>query len=161
MAYQRISYCNGTITSGEYQLSVDFGIYEDFDDPINNPPYALITSGLIFASSEDLLLNKNATITATIDGTTITGTVPPYVSYINGRYVRQWIFPTPDNQIPITVNPGETFHAIVRAYVAPSTTMTVSGFCVLPKKITITPPATVRTDAPNYFSCTPFLWPRV
>lgn len=161
MAYQRVSYCNGTITSGEYQLSAEFGIYEDFDDPTNNPPYAAVSSGLIYASSEDLLLDKNATITATIDGTTITGTVHPIVSNISGRYVRQYTFAAADNQIPITVNPGETFHAIVRVYVAPSTSMTVSGFCVLPKKITITPPATVRTDAPNYFSCTPFVWPRV
>lgn len=161
MAYQYVSYCSKSVTSGEYELSIDFKIFEDFDDPTTNPPYAELSLGSLYASSEDLLLNKNATVTATIDGTTINGTVQPYVYNAGGRYMRLVTFPADDDQLDLTVNPGETFHAYVRVFVAPSTSLTASGYCVLPKKIVVTPPATVQTDVPNYFSCTPFTMPKV
>ena len=135
-------------------------IWQDPDDPTNNPSYAELYGIYIYGPTEADLKYAHAYISLANITWSLTGLTwrdPLYYSSKNmyGIYVTNLgDIPT----LPLNLLPGDELRVYVKNTSGGSRTnqMCCSGTLYMPTLVTITPPQTVMLNALNRFTCTPF-----
>lgn len=135
-------------------------IWQDFSNP-NNAPYAELEGVLAYASSSSALNNPYLSISLAGSSFSLTGlTWSTPASIGGGKYYTNLTNASSVPTLTLNLSPGDSFTSSFSLR-AGSTTMRCYGTVCLPQHVTVTPPATVTLNVPNYFTCTSFTIPNV
>lgn len=141
-------------TGGSVYISGGVFIYHDPDDP-SVTPYAELTSWIIYASTQSALSSQPSSVSLRLGGTSfnLSGKSWSAVTGSGSSYSRRLVLGTPYPSISLPdLTEGNYKWCSVSLYQSGFGSIEATGYAYMAKRVTVTPPSTVRLNDANYFS---------
>lgn len=148
-------------TGGTVYIQGSIFIYHDPDDPTVTP-YAELTSWYIYASTLSALSSQPSALTIRLGTASfnLSGKSWSTVSGAGSTYSRRLILGSPYPSISLPdLTEGDNKFCTVSLYQSGFGTIQATGYAYMAKRVTFTPPSTVKLNDVNFFSCPSFTLP--
>ena len=148
-------------TGGSVYIRGGISIYHDPDDP-SVTPYAELTSWYIYASTQSALSSQPSALTIRLGTASfnLSGKSWSTVSGAGSTYSRRLILGSPYPSISLPdLTEGDNKFCTVSLYQSGFGTIQATGYAYMAKRVTFTPPSTVKLNDVNFFSCPSFTLP--